>query len=325
MPTLSIKHRWKAATGIAALVFFAVLVAARQPSAAPIKATKPTAKVSAQAPVFEKDVLPIFKAKCVRCHNAKAHKGELDLTTFRGVMKGGESGEVIDRKQPAESALYEMIHDGHMPPDKKNPVTKSELRIIKRWIDAGAKSSQANGVAQLTQHDVLPILYLRCTVCHGLRVRKGGLDLRSKTAMLKGGKSGPAIVPGHPVKSLLLKRIRAAEMPPRKLLVDFGVRPVDAAEVEKLALWIKQGAPTADVKPDVATTKPDALVTDADRTFWSFQSPKRPAVPKVRQRNLVRNAVDAFLLRKLEANRLSYSKLAGRETLIRRVAFDLTG
>jgi len=288
--------------------------------------TKTTAAADRDAPLFEKDVLPVLKAKCVRCHNAKARKADLDLTSFAGVMNGGESGKVVDTKKPEKSPLVEMIHEGYMPPDGKKPVTEAELKRISRWIAGGARAANAaQSEIQLTQHDVLPILLTRCTVCHGPRIQEAGLDLRSKAAMLKGGKSGPAIVPGHPKKSLLLKRIHAEEMPPRKKLVRFGVRPVQPAELETLTKWIAQGAPEVDVSPDVATTKPDPLVTDEDRQFWAFQSPERPSVPTVKQQHLVRNAVDAFLLRKLEANGLSFSEPADRYTLIRRVAFDLTG
>jgi mono/diheme cytochrome c family protein len=292
---------------------------------AQVRAPKPSDKKPAAAPRFESQVQAIFKAKCSRCHNPQARKGELDLTTYRGVIKGGESGKVLNLKQPTKSSLYEKLHAGEMPPDGKNKVTQAELETIRRWIAGGAKSSGAAAGVTLNQQDILPIVYLRCTVCHGLRRQEAGLDLRSKVGMLKGGKSGPAIVPGHPEQSLLLKRIRAGQMPPKKKLVDFGVRPVEPAELAKLTKWIKQGAPTAVVKPDVATTKPDPLVSDADRKFWAFQPPRRPAVPLVRNRKRVRNPIDAFLLRKLEAKGLSFSKPADRYTLIRRVAFDLTG
>ena len=291
------------------------------PVAAPVSAERPVSKTL----VFETDVLPIFQAKCVKCHNPKAKKADLDLTTYAGVLKGGESGKVLNLKKPAKSALYEMVHEGYMPPEGKNPTTKAQQKIILNWISGGAKALAKVTTQQVTQHDVLPIMYLRCTVCHGLRKQEAGLDLRSKAAMLKGGKSGPAIVPGDPSKSLLLKRIHAKEMPPRKLLVDFGVRPVGQSEIDTISKWIKAGAPEVSIEPDIATTKPDPLVTDADRKFWAFQPPQRPSVPKVKRQNLVRNEIDAFLLRKLEAKGLTYSKSADRYTLIRRVAFDLTG
>lgn len=213
-------------------------------------------------------------------------------------------------------------------------------------IAAAAPASAAKGApADITQHDVIPILNLRCTVCHGLRRQEAGLDLRTKESMLKGGKSGPAIVPGKPDQSRIIQRIHAGEMPPPKELVDFGVRPVEPAELETLTQWIAAGAPLVDIKPDVATTEPDPLVTDQDRQFWSFQPPQRPPVPD--QAALtphpspsgrgaggegdrapgkrIRNPIDAFILRKLDDKGLTFSPEADRLTLIRRVAFDLTG
>lgn len=241
-------------------------------------AAKPAS--AAGTPIFETDVLPIFKAKCVVCHNPKTRKGELDLSTLAGVFKGSESGEILVKQKPDDSLLAEMIREELMPPEGKKPLTKNEIKILLRWIETGAKSKAGvTETAILTQHDIIPIFNLRCTVCHGLRLQEGGLDLRTKASMLKGGKSGPAIVLGKPKESLILKRIHALEMPPRKKLVDFGVRPIETPEIETITQWIARGAPEVDVRPDVATTEPDPLVTDEDRKFWSFQPPKRPAVP----------------------------------------------
>ncbi|MCH8830552.1 MAG: hypothetical protein IID45_13330, partial [Planctomycetes bacterium] len=181
----------------------------------PVVARRPvTTRAVSSALVFEKDILPIFKARCVRCHSGKSRKGDLDLTSFANVMKGGESGTVVQSGKTNESRLYELIHDGTMPPDKKNKITKAEIATIRRWIAGGAKSVSLEPVARLSQHDIVPLMNLRCTVCHGLRVQQAGLDLRTKASMLRGGKNGSVIVPGHPQKSRILKRIHAEEMPP---------------------------------------------------------------------------------------------------------------
>lgn len=277
-------------------------------------------------PRFESDVLPIFKQKCVECHNPTARKGGLDLTTPQGVVKGGESGQVFEAGKSADSLLYEMVHDGLMPPDGKKPLTEAEKKQLKTWIDSGARFADANaGRKTVTQHDVLPILLLRCTVCHGANVQQAGLDLRSKSGLLKGGKSGPAIVLGKPEESLLIKRIHAQEMPPPKKLVDAGVRPVEASELETLEEWIRTGAREAAVDGGRANGRPDPLVSDADRQHWAFRKPVRPAAPAPREANRVRNPIDAFVLKALEGKRLSLNEEAERLTLIRRVALDLTG
>ena len=114
-------------------------------------------------------------------------------------------------------------------------------------------------------------------------------------------------------------------MPPKKGLLDAGVKPVTPAEIEKISRWIDAGAPEGNVKPDVATTEPDPLVSDKDRQFWAFQPPRAAKPPKAAHAARVRNPIDAFLLKKLEDKGLALSPEASRLTLIRRATFDLTG
>jgi hypothetical protein len=188
-----------------------------------------------------------------------------------------------------------------------------------------ALSGAREAAPVVTQHDVIPVLLRRCTVCHGLRQREGGLDLRTRAAMLRGGKSGPAVVPGKPADSLLLKKIRSGEMPPRRRLVEVSIKPIEAAETDLLAEWITLGAPEVPLPPDGAGRKPDTRVTDADRQFWAFRPPRSVAVPAVRHPERVRNPIDAFILQRLEAKGLSLSEEADRATLLRRAYLDLTG
>ena len=142
--------------------------------------------------------------------------------------------------------------------------------------------------------------------------------------MIKGGKSGPALIPGAPEKSLMLQKVLSAEMPPKELF-ESGVSPLVDAEVEKLKQWIAQGAPEGNVQLDVAGTQPDPLVSDQDRQFWAFRPPRAVEAPSVRHQDRVRNPIDAFILQKLEAKGLTLSPEADRLTLIRRACFDLTG
>lgn len=281
----------------------------------------------AAAPTFEKEVRPILKAKCYRCHGTEAQKAELDLRTPDSIEKGGESGRIIDRKAPQKSTLYEHVHGRVMPPKGDGRLTDREISIICRWIKAGAKLPGIGPQSgrKINQHDVMPILQLRCAVCHGPRQREAGLDVRTRASLLRGGKSGPAIVLGKPKKSLILKRIHAGEMPPPRLLVKAAVKPFAKDEIETLTRWIAAGAPETSINPDVATRKPDPLVGDTDRRFWSFQPPKAASVPNVRNSRQVRTPIDAFILRRLEKKSLSLSREADRRTLIRRATIDLIG
>jgi hypothetical protein len=273
-----------------------------------------------KAPVFEKDILPIFESRCADCHNAATKKGALDLSSMAGVRTGGESGESAVVESLEDSMLWIMIEGGDMPPESETPLTKSESELIRRWIEHGAKSSSASEESVVTQHDVLPYLYIRCVVCHGARRQEADLDLRTVESILKGGKSGPALVPGNPEASLVLQRVHARDMPPPKELIRAGVRPMESSEINLLTKWIKQGAIEHDVSPDVQTEAPDSLVSDDDRNFWSFQRPMKPTIPENEL-----SPIDYFVRLKLREHKLTPSPEAERLTLIRRVAFDLIG
>lgn len=286
---------------------------------------KPAA--NSATPSFQTDIQPILKAKCWRCHGETVRKAELDLHTQAGIQKGSESGAILVAGKPDDSRLFEVLHEGEMPPDQKDPLTPEQIELFRKWIDSGASfgADTATTKSTFTQHDAIPILLLRCTACHGRQKQEAGLDLRTKATMLKGGKSGPAMVPNHPEQSLMLKRIHAEEMPPRSRLTQVSVKPMEAAEIEKLTGWIAQGAPEVADEPDLAGTPQDPLVRDEDRKFWAFQKPQTVTVPQVTGTDRVRNPIDAFVLQKLEEKGLTLAPEADRMTLIRRASFDLTG
>jgi mono/diheme cytochrome c family protein len=268
---------------------------------------------------FNKQFLPVLQAKCLNCHGKK-RKGDLDLRTPAAIRKGGESGAVVVPGKPHESLLFKKVLNGEMPPSKKNRLTDAELEVVRRWIE----QESAPG-ATVTQWDVLPVLLRRCTVCHGPRRREGGLDLRTKAAMLRGGRSGPAIVPGKPEQSLLLKKIHSGQMPPLRRIIEVSIKPIEPAEVALLARWIEQGAPLVEIAPDVATRQGDPLVSARDRDFWSFWPPKPGRVPAVKNAAQVITPIDAFLLDRLESKGLTFSPEADKAALLRRVYLDVIG
>src|SRR5579863_1036525 len=280
---------------------------------------------SAPGPAFKTDILPIFEKHCLRCHDTKSKKGELDLSTAEAAFAGGESGPAVVPKQAAASKLYDLIDNGEMPLDRKTQVSAAEMQAIRLWIEKlDANENAVRPAAALNQHDIIPILLRHCTICHNHVRHEAELNLTTKASMLKGGKSGTALVPGEPEKSLMLRRIIAKEMPPLGIF-DAGVTRPPEPDVEKLKQWIAQGAPEKEVRPDVAGTEPDPLVSHQDRQFWSFQPPRPVEAPAVEHSDRVRNPIDAFVLAKLESKGLSLSPAADRLTLIRRAYFDLTG
>jgi hypothetical protein len=168
------------------------------------------------------------------------------------------------------------------------------------------------------EKDILPIFQARCLRCHGAEKQKADLDLRTKTALLKGGETGPAVTPGSAAKSLLWEKVAADKMPP-------GKEKMTAVEKALLRAWIDGGA--RDSSGAIAQTDgpKDRQVTDEDRQFWSFRKPVRPAVPRVQHGDRVRNPIDAFLLAELEKKGLAFALEADRRTLLRRITYDVIG
>lgn len=275
-----------------------------------------------KAPSFDSDIQPLFAAKCISCHGS-APQAKLDLRTAEASLKGGASGASIVPGDAAKSLLVDKIVTGQMPPGKTK-LTNAEMDLIRGWIDQGLKGPVGETVAKagppVSETEVRAILQVRCVTCHGGTRREGDLDLRTVASRLKGGKSGPALVPGKPDESLMLKRIVNGSMPPERAAKLAAVELATPTEIDKLRSWIAAGAPEA---PKFAA--PPSSVKEKDRQFWAFQPPTRPDVPKVKNEALVRNPIDAFLLAKLEAKGLSYSTEAGKLTLMRRAYLDLTG
>lgn len=94
---------------------------------------------AAEPPVFERDVQPFLAAKCGRCHGETSRKADLDVVSFAGIMRGGESGPVIAAGQPHDSVVYEKASTGEMPPDGENMLSDEELATLEAWITGGAK------------------------------------------------------------------------------------------------------------------------------------------------------------------------------------------
>lgn len=89
------------------------------------------------APDFQKDILPIFEEKCIRCHGAKRKGGKLDMRTMETLLIGGDTGAALKPGNARKSLLIELIHYKEMPPKKeKQPVTAEELELMRRWINA---------------------------------------------------------------------------------------------------------------------------------------------------------------------------------------------
>ncbi len=153
---------------------------------------------------------------------------------------------------------------------------------------------------------------------------KRDMRLDSLGAMLTGGKSGPAIVPGKPAESNLIQAINYAseEMPPD------GKLP--AEQIAALTRWVAIGAPwprgdSGDSAPAGPVRRHAKGISDEDRAHWSYQPVKKPATPVIDTQGWAKNPIDAFVAARLSAAGLAHAASADRATLIRRVSFDLVG
>ncbi|MEW5975465.1 MAG: PSD1 and planctomycete cytochrome C domain-containing protein [Acidobacteriota bacterium] len=164
------------------------------------------------------------------------------------------------------------------------------------------------------ERQVLPILQQRCIGCHSEAAPTSGLSLESREALLAGGNRGPAVVPGDPEVSHLIRALSYTadlKMPPTGKLPD--------SETAILTSWVKMGLPWSGASPSSGKPKPRGS------THWAFQPIQRPPEPPVKNLSWVRNPIDRFVLARLEQKELAPSPEADRVTLIRRLSLDLTG
>lgn len=163
------------------------------------------------------------------------------------------------------------------------------------------------------EKDVRPILKAHCFHCHGEEGEmKGGLDVRLAHFLLKGGKSGPALIPGKAAESHLLELLKNGEMPK-------GKAKLKDKEIATLEAWIAEGAKTA--RPEPEKLGPEHAFTDEERAWWSLQPVARvkpPVSPKVL-------GIDAFIAAKHSEKGLTFSPEADPATFIRRATIDLLG
>jgi len=190
-------------------------------------------------------------------------------------------------------------------------------------IEAQTPQAPAAGSPDFFESKVRPVLASNCYDCHA-EEQFGGLRLDSRDGMLKGGKSGPAIVPGDPDKSLLIQAVRQTS---EKLKMPKGgkLRP---DEIDVLVEWVKAGAIWPAATTTVAKTAVPAkryVITPEQRAFWSFQPIRKPAVPAVSHGDWAKTDIDRFVLARLEKDGLAPVATADKRTLIRRATLDLTG
>ena len=212
---------------------------------------------------FSTQIAPMLVAKCGRCHIDES-KGKVNMATFVALMKGSETdGTIIFAGKSKGSRIIDVIESGDMPRGGAK-ISSEELALLSKWIDEGAVNDAGSDNATLRQLamavrrdmpqltveqatgnekvkfglHIAPVLIEQCIGCHGARQPAGGLGLLNFARLLRGGDSGVALVPGKPVESLLLKKIKGTagdRMPRRK-------PPLSDEVIAQFETWIAEGA-----------------------------------------------------------------------------------
>jgi len=160
--------------------------------------------------------------------------------------------------------------------------------------------------------DIQPIFANSCVICHGVNAQRSNLRLDSRAALLKGGLSGPAIIPGKSAESLLVRLIGGIE---GDRLMPLGGPRLSDEQISLIRAWIDQGA----------SWREGSVAQPLVAKHWAYRKPIRPELPGIRQTSWPKNPIDYFVLAGLEKEGLSPAAEADRTTLIRRVSLDLTG
>ena len=161
---------------------------------------------------------------------------------------------------------------------------------------------------------IAPLLQAKCIRCHSGSSPKGELDLTSNQGLRQGGTTG-SVLPSKTTQGLLWEMIASRKMPPKDKLTD--------AEQQAFKKWIDAGAIWSG--PELEATPTEAAGQRAGADWWSLQPIRRPSLPSPQQAAWLRTPIDAFILQKLEAQRLSPAPETDRRTYLRRLKFDLLG
>ena len=172
---------------------------------------------------------------------------------------------------------------------------------------------------------IRPVLVEECYECHAGEKHKGGLALDSRDGLLSGGDTGPAVIPGEPEKSLLIRSITHVDA---DLMMPKKAPKLDDRVITDMIAWVKMGAPDPRARADTtrsSTTRTSEGSAASKEQWWCFQPIKDPAPPVPQNAGWSEHSIDRFLLRKMEESGIVPAADADPRVLIRRLTFVLTG
>ncbi len=216
---------------------------------------------------FEKQIAPIIKDKCLRCHGEARQSARLRLDTFNQMARGGANGALVRGNNPRNSLLVARL----VTPDAKLRMPKNgaalapdQIQLIAKWVSQGApydgtdrdstigtaaadkpkkepfKAALPDGSETVSfKDDIAPWMVGGCMGCHGDRNPRNGYSISTFEKLMTTGESGPVVVPGNPDDSYIVDltlRQKPLKMPPG------NQTRIKKSQAEALATWIKEGA-----------------------------------------------------------------------------------
>jgi mono/diheme cytochrome c family protein len=288
-----------------------------------------------------------------RTHNLWDSRARLSSDRSRATPPHAPNAPSDARAAPSQAPAWDetdprlslgALREDSAKSTKRQPLALAALIASLALLIPAATQADDAPVTKLNfQTQIRPLLESRCIACHGPDEQEGSLRLDSRDAALKGGTTGPAVVPHKPKESLLLAAVlhetKKLAMPPKERLSD--------ADIAALRRWIEEGAAwPADEPTSPAPSSSDAAIPTAERIgdawhdprnpivrifrgerldLWSLMPITHPTPPAVKNVDWPANSLDAFILQRVEAANLSPSPAAERRALARRLYVDLTG
>ncbi|MFC6647184.1 DUF1553 domain-containing protein [Granulicella cerasi] len=322
-----------------------------------VRAQAPAATKSPQGPeLFQQKVQPVLQEHCYDCHSAATRSaGGLRVDDRAALLAGGKSGAAIVPGKPDESLLLQRLLTTdtklRMPKGEDDPLPEYSIAALREWVLQGAPWSEAKSASVVAaplsdasaktvayprpatpeqlayfEKKVRPILVNRCYNCHSDAFKEaGGLRVDVGISIFAGGNDGPVIVPGHPEKSLLIDRLKTANLAQR--MPQESAEALPAEEIATLEQWVRDGAAWPDETEKLPPTpaKLAALYPKLRAQHWSWQPLTTPTLPEIANNKWSQQPIDRFILSTLDEKHLAPVDDADPATLLRRVSYDLTG
>ncbi|OYW27715.1 MAG: hypothetical protein B7Z47_06440, partial [Chthoniobacter sp. 12-60-6] len=203
---------------------------------------------------FNTQIKPLLEGACTHCHGEKEDKGDFRMHTLEDIQKGNENGPGLTPRDLKKSSIYTTLllssdEDTAMPPKKEGALEKSQIEVIKTWIEQGAEWPAGVVLEQTPrikfEKHIQPILEQNCVSCHNADKAKGDWIITTKKEAFSTGENAPNILPFDLKSAIYHATTLPADdddlMPPKK-----SGGPLSKEDVNFLKLWIQQGAPWPD-------------------------------------------------------------------------------